>query len=52
MRSAITRNRNKIMKARREMDSLIREYSDYYGTEFEVKLTGAAALIADSFGPV
>ena len=45
MRSAITRTRNRIMKARREMDSIIREYNDYYDAGYEVRLTGAAVLL-------
>lgn len=49
MRGTITRTRNRIMKARREMDSIIREYNDYYDAGYEVRLVGAAVLLsADS----
>ncbi|HPS58545.1 MAG TPA: SNF2-related protein [Spirochaetota bacterium] len=46
MRSTITRTRNRIMKARREMDSIIREYNDYYDAGYEVRLVGAAVLLS------
>ncbi len=46
MRSTITRTRNKIAKTKREMESLIREYRDYYGIGYEARLTGAAIIIS------
>ncbi len=48
MKSAITRTRKKIMKARTEMESLVTEYSGYYGIKYNIKLVCAAVLISDS----
>lgn len=46
MRSAITRTRNKMLKARTEMESLVTEYRGYYGIKYNVKLVGAAVIIS------
>ncbi len=46
MKSTVTRTRNRILKARREMESLVSEYSGYYGVRYSIKLTGAAVLIS------
>jgi len=46
MKSAITRTRNKMLKARTEMESLVTEYSGYYGIKYNIKLVGAAVIIS------
>lgn len=48
MKSAITRTKNSIRKARVEMDSLIKEYSGYTGISFSVKLVNASVIISRS----
>lgn len=47
MKSAITRTRNSIQKARIEMDSLIKEYSGYCGVRFSLKLINAGVIISE-----
>ena len=47
MKSAITRTRNSIQKARIEMDSLIKEYSGYCGIRFSLKLINAGVIISE-----
>jgi len=47
MKSAITRTRNKMLKARTEMESLVTEYRGYYGIKYNVKLVGAAVIISN-----
>ena len=46
MKSAITRTKNSIRKARVEMDSLIKEYSGYTGISFSIKLINAGVIIS------
>jgi superfamily II DNA or RNA helicase len=46
MKSAITRTRNKMLKARTEMESLVTEYREYYGIKYNIKLVGAAVIIS------
>jgi len=46
MKSAITRTRNKMLKARTEMESLVTEYRGYYGIKYNIKLVGAAVIIS------
>jgi len=46
MKSAITRTRNRMMKARTEMESLVTEYRGYYGIKHNIKLVGAALIIS------
>ncbi len=46
MRSAITRTRNKINKAKREMDSLLSEYRGYGGVKHEIELISAGIIIS------
>ncbi len=48
MKSAITRTRNKMLKARTEMESLVTEYRGYYGIKYNIKLVGAAVIISNS----
>jgi len=51
MKSAITRTKNSIRKARVEMDSLIKEYSGYSGIRFSIRLINAGVIIAESDSP-
>ncbi len=46
MRSAITRTRNRMLKAKTEMESLVTEYRGYYGIRYNIKLVGAAVIIS------
>ncbi len=46
MRSVITRIKNRIVKARTEMESLLREHRDYCGIKYKVTLVNASVLIA------
>lgn len=46
MRSVITRIRNKIQKARTEMESLLREHRDYCGIKYKVSLINSSVVIA------
>lgn len=46
MKSAITRTRNRMLKARTEMESLVTEYKGYYGIKYNIKLVGAAVIIS------
>lgn len=48
MKSAITRTRNSIQKARIEMESQIKEYSGYCGVRFSVRLLNAGIIISDA----
>jgi len=45
MKSAITRTRNRINKAKREMDSLLSEYRGYSGIRHDIKLISAGIII-------
>ncbi len=51
MKSAITRTKNSIRKARVEMDSLIKEYSGYSGIRFSIRLINAGVIIAKADSP-
>jgi SNF2 family DNA or RNA helicase len=46
MRSVITRIRNKILKARTEMESLLKEHRDYCGIKYKVSLINSSVVIA------
>lgn len=46
MRSVITRIRNRILKARTEMDSLLKEHRDYCGIKYKVSLINTSVVIA------
>jgi SMC interacting uncharacterized protein involved in chromosome segregation len=46
MRSVITRIRNKILKARAEMESLLKEHRDYCGIKYKVSLINSSIVIA------
>ncbi|HNX22480.1 MAG TPA: SNF2-related protein [Spirochaetota bacterium] len=46
MKSTITRTRNKMLKAKTEMESLVTEYRGYYGIKYNIKLVGAAVIIS------
>jgi hypothetical protein len=47
MKSAITRTKNSIRKARVEMDSLIKEYSGYSGVTCSISLINSGVIIAE-----
>jgi superfamily II DNA or RNA helicase len=47
MKSAITRTKNSIRKARVEMDSLIKEYSGYSGVTRRISLINSGVIIAE-----
>jgi hypothetical protein len=46
MRSVITRIRNKILKARTEMESLLKEHRDYCGIKYKISLINSSIVIA------
>lgn len=46
MRSVITRIRNKILKARTEMESLLKEHREYCGIRYKVSLINSSLVIA------
>jgi len=49
MRSVITRIRNKILKARAEMESLLKEHRDYCGIKYKVTLVNSSIVIARKY---
>jgi ERCC4-related helicase len=46
MKSSIARTRNRILKAKKEMESLLTEYRGYYGIKYKARLIGAAVIIS------
>ncbi|HOP64559.1 MAG TPA: DEAD/DEAH box helicase [Spirochaetota bacterium] len=48
MKGVITRIRNRILKARTEMESLLKEHRDYCGIKYKVTLINASVVIAES----
>lgn len=40
------RTRNKMLKTKTEMESLVTEFNGYYGIKCSIKLVGAAVIIS------